>query len=112
MLELFPGDVVWMEFGGGDGREQSGRRPAVVIASPEYLDLVDSLALVVPVSTRDRGWPNHVLLTGPTGLDRDSWALTEQPRTRTRDRIFGIAGRVDAACLAGIRRWLRLFLDL
>jgi mRNA interferase MazF len=37
--------------------------------------------------------------------------MSEQPRTLSRDRITGIAGRVSDACLADIRIWLGDFLD-
>ncbi len=112
MIEPRPGDVAWADFGLGVGREQSGRRPVVVVAAPEYLGLVDSMSIVVPVTSRGRGWPNHVRLSGETGLSRPSWALTEQPRTISRDRVHRVVGWVDLPCLDDIRMWLRDFLDL
>lgn len=119
MIELVPGDVAWAYLGarsgdavGALGREQVGRRPIVVVSSLDYLDAVDSLAIVVPVSTRDRGWPNHVALAGPTGLEAPSFALTEQPVTLARERLRRVVGHVDTECLAAIRTYLRDFLDL
>jgi len=106
------GDIVWAEFGPGAGRTQTGRRPAVVVASNDYLDAVDSLLLVVPVTSRDRGWPNHVPLTGATALTGPSFAITEQLQSISRDRIVGAAGSVDQECLDSIRVYLRDYLDL
>ncbi len=106
------GDIVWAEFGPGAGREQSDRRPAVVVASNDYLDAVDSLLLVAPVTSGDRGWPNHVPLTGPTSLPGQSFAITEQLQSISSDRIVGAAGSVDQECLDRIRVYLRDFLDL
>ena len=74
--------------------------------------MVIALAVVVPVMTVDRGWPNHVLLRGGTGLGRASWAMTEQPRTIDRERVRAVAGRVDAATAAEIDVWLGDFLGL
>lgn len=111
-LELKTGSVVWAAFDPVKGREQGGHRPAVVISSDLYLDVVDTLAIVVPVTTRDRGWSNHVLLTGATGLDQPSWAMTEQPLTLSRRRLTARAGSVDEECLLRIRVYLRDFLDL
>ena len=65
---------------------------------------------MVPVTTVDRGWPNHVLITGST-LTTPSWAMTEQVRTISRDRIVAEAGAVDHATLERIRRWIADFLD-
>lgn len=100
---LTPGDVVWVDFGSGVGREQQGRRPAVVVASRGYLGAVEALAIVVPVTTRDRGLPEHVELTGPTGLTRTSWAMSEQVLRISRERVVGDSGLVAPACLDAIR---------
>ena len=81
------------------------------MAGDAYLRTVDVLAIVVPVTGVDRGWPNHIAL--PDGLlPERSWAMTEQVRTVSRERIVGHVGAVDGACLAKIRRWIRDFLDL
>jgi mRNA interferase MazF len=94
------------------GREQGGRRPFVVLAGADYLDNITTLVVGLPVTTVDRGWPNHVRLHGDTGLRRPSWAMTEQPRTVSRSRIQGVAGQVTPATLAVARRWVGDFLEI
>jgi mRNA interferase MazF len=111
VTELAPGELVWVASDAVVGREQAGRRPAVVVSGVDYLDIVDPLAIVVPVTTVDRGWPNHVSIPGGA-LPEPSWAMTEQVRTVSRDRIVARAGRVDPATLAALRGWIRDFLDL
>jgi mRNA interferase MazF len=111
-MVILSGDVLWAELGVGAGREQGGRRPIVVVSSNEYLAAVDTLMLAVPVTSRRRTWPNHVLLSGPTTLDRPSYAMTEQLRSISRARIVGAAGSIDHDCLDRIRVYLRDFLDL
>ena len=106
------GAVLWASLDPTRGREQAGRRPVLVVASEDYLAVVDTLTLVLPVTTVDRGWPNHVALSGPTGLRRPSWAMTEQPRAIDRGRIEDIAGQVDATVLEAVDVWLRDFLAL
>lgn len=106
-----PGDVVWVRPEIAVGREQAGRRPAVVVASAGYLETVDALAIVVPITTVDRGWPNHVVVIGGE-LGRRSWAMSEQIRTISRERVVGRAGRVDQATLAALRGWIADFLEL
>jgi mRNA interferase MazF len=108
---LGPGDVVWAQPEIAVGREQAGRRPAMVVAGAGYLDTVDALAVVVPITTVDRGWPNHVEVVG-ADLGHRSWAMSEQPRTISRDRVVGRAGRVDPATLAAVRGWIADFLEL
>lgn len=107
------GSVVWVQLDPTRGREQAGTRPAVVLSSAGYLDAVPDLAIVVPVTTRDRGWPHHVELTGrDLSLKRASFAMTEQPRTISRHRITRHAGRVDKATMDTITIWIRDFLAL
>ena len=110
--ELTPGVVAWAALEPVRGREQGGHRPVLVVASAGYLDAVTTLVIALPITTVDRGWPNHIRATGSTGLDRPSWIMTEQPRTLSRDRLTGIAGSIDAQCLSMVRTWLGDFLDL
>lgn len=110
MPDLNPGDIVWVYLDPVVGREQSGRRPAVVVSSHGHLLVADTLVIVVPVTSVDRGWSNHILLR-PEVLQRPSWAMTEQLRTISRERVVGRAGRVDPETLAEIRRWIVDFVN-
>ena len=110
--KLAPGTVAWTALEPVRGREQGGQRPVLIVASAGYLDAVTTLVIALPITTVDRGWPNHVQIDGPSGLDRPSWVITEQPRTLSRDRLTGIAGEVSMSCLASVRTWLGDFLDL
>jgi len=111
--ELRRGQVVWVELDPTRGREQSGRRPALVVASDLYLAQADTLVIVVPATTVDRSWPNHVPLRGP-GLElaHPTFAMTEQPRTLSRERVVGVAGVVDVATMREVDLWLRDVLGL
>lgn len=110
-VSIEPGTVVWVDLDPTVGREQAGRRPAVVVAATGYLSAVTELAIVVPATTRRRDWPQHVELTGSAvQLAQPTFAMTEQPRTISRLRVSGSAGRVEARCLEEIRRWLADFL--
>lgn len=111
--DLRRGMVVWLDLDPVRGREQAGRRPALVVASDLYLEQADTLAIIVPATTVDRGWPNHVPLRGShLDLPQTTYAMTEQPRTVTRDRLFETAGMVDAATMRDVDSWLRDFLAL
>jgi mRNA interferase MazF len=107
------GAVVWVDLSPTRGREQHGQRPALVVASRGYLDSVPDLVIVVPVTSVDRGWPHHVAVTGDrTGLAKASFAMTEQSRTISRERIVRRAGVVDADTLMAVDEWLRDFVGL
>jgi mRNA interferase MazF len=107
-----PGQVAWTSLEPTRGREQGGHRPVLIIASSGYLDAVTTLVIALPITTVNRGWPNQVSIEGPSGLDRPSWVMTEQPRTISRDRLTGISGQVSRSCLDEVRSWLGDFLDL
>lgn len=111
--ELRRGALVWLDLDPVKGREQAGHRPALVIASDAYLATATTLVIVVPVTSIDRGWPNHIRLGGDeVGLDRTSFATTEQPRTIDRGRVTAVAGSVDDATMREVDLWLRDFLGL
>jgi mRNA interferase MazF len=105
------GEVAWVEFDPVRGHEQAGRRPALVISTDAYHASIPNLAVVVPVTTRDRGLPHHVPLSGAhLRLPSTSYAMTEQPRSIDRDRVVGTAGRVDEQTLDAVDRALDRFL--
>lgn len=57
------GDVVWVNFDPQVGREQGGHRPAVVL-SPASYNRRTGLMVCVPTTTKLKGWPFEVPLTG------------------------------------------------
>lgn len=105
-VDHLAGQVLWCDLAPTVGREQGGRRPCVVISSAAFVRATDGLVMVVPCTTRDRGWPNHIRLSGHTGLRKATFAITEQPRTMSVERVHGFAGHVDDECLELIARWV------
>jgi mRNA interferase MazF len=103
--------VAWVDLDPVAGREQGGRRPFLVVAGHDFLEIIDSLVVGVPVTAVDRGWPNHVRLHGPAGLGRPGRAMTEQPRTVSRARLSSTSGTVTPATLGAVRQWLEDLLD-
>jgi mRNA interferase MazF len=53
------GDVVWLTFDPQAGREQAGRRPALVL-SPRIYNAKSGLALACPITNRSKGYPFEV----------------------------------------------------
>lgn len=107
---LLAGQVIWGELEPVIGPEQGGRRPCVVLSSTDFSNVVAGLTIVVPCTTRHRGWDSHVPITGETGLLVPTYAITEQPRTISVNRVHGLAGHVDEYCLTEITRWVRAWL--
>ena len=64
------GDIVWLTFDPQAGREQAGRRPALVI-SPRIYNVRSGLALACPITNQAKGYPFEVPVPsghGPTGV--------------------------------------------
>lgn len=53
------GDLIWLEFDPQSGREQAGRRPAIVL-SPNFYNELARLALVCPITSQAKGYPFEV----------------------------------------------------
>ena len=105
-----PGDVVWVDFGATIGREQHGARPAVVISAHGHERTARELVIVVPCTSRDRGWRSHLPVLGDVDIDRPTFAITEQPRTVSVDRIGHYVGTVHERCrqdiALAVHRWI------
>ena len=56
------GDLIWLSFSPQSGREQAGRRPALVVSPSTYNSKV-GLALVCPITSRVKGYPFEVALS-------------------------------------------------
>ena len=61
MVRYVPGrgDLIWLTFRPQAGREQSGRRPALVL-SPVAYNGHSGLAVVCPITSRVKGYPFEV----------------------------------------------------
>jgi len=64
------GDLIWLTFDPQAGREQAGRRPALVL-SPRIYNAKSGLALACPITVRAKGYPFEVAVPaghGATGV--------------------------------------------
>lgn len=56
------GDIVWLNFDPQSGKEQAGKRPALVLSPKIYNEKV-GLMVVCPITSRAKGFPFEVPLT-------------------------------------------------
>lgn len=107
------GEVWLVDFGEPVGREQSGRRPAVVVSADPFNESVAGVVIVVPVTTAARGLPSHVEMDpDSSGLDEISYAKCEDVKSISEQRLIARLGLVDGPVSFGIGRALRFLLDL
>jgi mRNA interferase MazF len=72
------GDLIWTDFDPSRGREQAGRRPALVVSAREFT-VQTGLAVVCPITSRVRPFPTSVVL--PDGLPVAGEILTSHIRS-------------------------------
>jgi len=72
------GDLIWTDFDPSRGREQAGRRPALVISHAAF-SATTGLAVVCPITSRVRPFPTSVVL--PSGLPVAGEILTSHIRS-------------------------------
>ncbi|MCF8360666.1 MAG: endoribonuclease MazF [Prolixibacteraceae bacterium] len=69
------GDLIWLNFELQTGKEQKGRRPAVVLSNSSYNQIV-GLVICCPVTSKIKGYPFEVLL--PSNLPISGVVLADQ----------------------------------
>lgn len=72
------GDIVWINLNPQAGREQAGRRPALVLSPTSYNEKV-GLAIFCPVTSQVKGYPFEVLI--PDGLEVSGAILSDQVKS-------------------------------
>lgn len=107
------GEIWLVDFGDPIGREQAGRRPAVVISADPLNDSRAGVVIVVPCTTARRDLPSHIEIDPVTsGLDDVSYAKCEDVKSISDQRLVARLGATDAEVTFEIARALRYLMDL
>ena len=84
------GDYIWLTFDPQAGREQAGRRPALVL-SPRTYNAKSGLALVCPITNQAKGYPFEVaapaVAHGATGVILADHLKSVDWKARRAERI-------------------------
>ena len=101
-------DIVWIDFDPQSGREQAGRRPALIISSTLYNRRV-RLALVCPITTKVKGYTFEVTI--PEGLAVSAVVLADQAKsfdwqTRRAEFICRMPDNILMEVIAALERLL------
>ena len=86
--------------------EQGGTRPVLVVSTNAFNAWPVGLVIVVPITTRDRGFAHHVGVVGG-GLDRPSFVMPEYVRSVTQRRLQRRLGDAEQSTLSAVDDWLR-----
>ncbi len=102
-MRITRGDLWLADYGQPMGREQGGPRPTVVMSGRAVNDVRMGLVFSVPLTTTERGWPSHVEVPPGTGLEKQSWAMVEQFRAISVQRLTRRIGWVEEPTLEKMR---------
>ncbi|MGH8774128.1 MAG: type II toxin-antitoxin system PemK/MazF family toxin [Jiangellaceae bacterium] len=86
--------------------EQGGTRPVLVVSTAAFNAWPVGLLVVVPLTTRDRGFAHHHRVAG-AGLGHASFAMPEYLRSISQGRLRHRLGMADEATTAAVDDWLR-----
>lgn len=101
---------MWLSLDPNLGREQSGRRPFLVLSPRAYNDKT-SLSVGVPITSQRKGYPFEVPLA--TGSTIGGIALADQIKSVDwRARRADFAEDASPATLRSIRQLLATFLQI
>ncbi len=104
------GDLIWLDFTPQTGREQAGRRPAVVL-SPRSYNEKTSLAVVCPVTSHVKGYPFEVSL--PAGSRIRGAILSDHLKNLDwRHRQAHKAGKIPRSVLEQVRARVAALLEI
>ena len=107
---IAPWQLWWVDLGTPNGHEQGGLRPAIVVSSSTHCRFPIDMALIVPLTTRDRGLDHHVRIDSTESrLNQPSWARTEDIRAVTTTRFTRLQpiGTASASEIEQLSDWLR-----
>jgi mRNA interferase MazF len=109
VTEARQGEVWFVDLDPTRGREQAGRRPALVVSVDQLGTGPSELAIVVPLTTTVRPNPLYVAVEPPEGGVRaTSHAMPEMVRAVSRDRLVERWGMVRDATLEQVLQRVRL----
>ena len=99
------GDVVWITLNPQAGREQTGRRPALILSPQTYNGRV-GLAILCPITSQIKGSPFEVRI--PPGSKVEGVVLSDQAKSLDwKARQTEFIGRVSKATMLEVLQKLR-----
>lgn len=82
-------------------------RPCLIISNNEWNKIHTGLVIVIPLTSMKRGISTHVPIIPPEGgLTKESYALCEQIRSISRERLVKKTGSVSKKILVEIYSWI------
>ena len=112
--KILQGDVWLFDPDPTKGHEQGyGPRPCVIMSHDDFNNGAGEMSIIVPCTTTSRKIPCHIKIPPPEGgVQRISFAMSEQIRSISHVRLKKKLGSVSEPTLKSIQDWISDLLDL
>lgn len=112
-VNCYRGEVWFVDLNPTQGREQSGRRPCLIVSDDRFNRSAADLVIVIPITSKDKGIASHVEINPPEGgLQVRSFIKCEDIRSISTDRLVKVWGTVNLSTLESVGQRLRILLNL
>lgn len=107
------GDIWRVDLNPIRGHEQAGFRPCLVVSVDLFNQGPATLAVVLPITSRERGVPFHVEIAPPEGgVKVNSFIMCEAIRSISLERFNEHWGAISKETMEAVEDRLRILLDL
>ncbi|MFB4281843.1 type II toxin-antitoxin system PemK/MazF family toxin [Nonomuraea sp. MTCD27] len=105
-MRVIQGEIWFADLGEPTGREQGYWRPVLVVSNEEF-NSGTPVKIIVPLTTTDRGWDNHIPVpTQDTGLEKPSFAMVEHVRSVSSQRFTKRIGIAPHEVVREVAEWI------
>jgi mRNA interferase MazF len=113
VANCYRGEIWFVNLDPTMGREQSGRRPCLIVSDDGLNRSRADIIIVIPITSKNKGIPSHVEINPPEGgLQLCSFIKCEDIRSISTDRLVRVIGTVNIQTLDRVGQRLRLLLNL
>lgn len=112
-LQPARGEIWFVNLDPTKGREQAGRRPALVLSVDQFNHSPAELVVIIPITSKAKGIPLHVAVAPPEGgLTQPSFIKCEDVRSVSKERLLNMPGIVTTQTMAAVEERIKFLLGL
>mgnify|MGYP002338717033 CR=1 FL=1 len=113
MLQPCRGDIWYIDLNPTRGREQSGKRPGLIISENSFNFGPAGLVVVLPITSKYKGIPLHVPIKPEASqLPQKSYTKCEDIRSISKERLISKVGSIDNFVLSLVEDNLKILLGI
>jgi len=113
MAQILRGEVWLVDLSPVRGREQAGTRPSLIVSVDRFNQSAATLAICLPITSKDKKIPFHVSIDPPEGgLTVKSFIKCEDVRSLSSERLIKRLGAVSAETMNQVEARLRILMGL